>query len=69
MRALEVIHINALRSFLGCPLFAGHDSSLLRSVTQRHNRVHATKQQQRKRQRDVQHQPTMQPVMQKRLTP
>ena len=62
---LEIVQVNALRQLFCCELRSGHDDSLsiAGSVTQSHDRVRASQQQQRKRKRNVQHQPSVQPVV------
>lgn len=65
MRMLEIIQVDALRQRFSCELRSGHDNSLstAASVTQGHDRVRASQQQKRQRKRNVQHQPSVQPVV------
>ena len=63
MRVFEVIQVDALRKLLCRQLSSPHNPSLATLITQSHERVYAPEQQQRKRKRYMQHQPSVQPMM------
>jgi hypothetical protein len=59
IQALEIVQVDALREFLGAPRSARHSL-----VAQRHDGVHTSQNQQQDRERNVDQQPRMHPVIQ-----